>query len=859
MKADISARTFRPQNHFAGVVVGQGQVLVDSAVNEQSEIDRYREQTATADIVGATGVPKQDGGFAITVSPDGHDLLVEPGRIYVGGVCCENEPAGVAATILASGGAATVVSVTSVASDGVPFAVGQWIDAVTTSTTRAQVTAINNAELSLGALVAGAAVGDRLTVIPVTSLRHQPDRLQFDPFAAGSPFLVAAGAHRVELDVWDRHISPVEVPSIREIALGDAESSTRIRTVWQVRLAPAGAVGAGSCALDPPPTRGTLAASTAPGLASDEPCVLPDEAGYRGLENQLYRVEVHSASSTHVVLKWSRDNASTASRILGLGSTLLLEDMGRDAERGFATGAFVEVTDDFLDGEQLPSDLIAVVGTPDPSERTLTLTTAPTRAQLNRNARARRWDGVITIDPTSPTAGTPVALERGVQVTLGPGALQPGDYWLIPGRTSNSAGGGTLIWPTDDSGAPLAVPPEGITHRRASLAIADADATKFLSGPNNLRECRTLFPPLTAIAASDVSIDPTPCGLGTGVITVQDAIDRLCKGTGAGCCTLSAVPGPGWESVFDKIAAGADASICFPLGDYPTPATVTVTGKGNIFLHGMGPGSRIKGSSGGSTLSFVNCAGVVAVSLAVTVLTSASGGLMTFANCGDVVLRHCRLSNGAAATNQGSCLRVTGGTVHVTDTTFAVGNLQAGIIAIDSARTVIEGCRFDVVALPITANNEITSATKLERLQARKLLVSGLKPTSAVSSQRVGVAVGNRTMSFGTPPAVRAAWATAINPAYGTMREFQRGLDKLMRSVFAGRVAVNAAAIEAFVADRIIARRTAVMAQAIVTGGRTVGDVRIADNQIANAVQGVHVGTSHRGSHARARPTSPAG
>ena len=81
--------------------------------------------------------------------------------------------------------------------------------------------------------------------------------------------------------------------------------------------------------------KGQLIASTVPGLPSDDPCVLPDEAGYRGLENQLYRVEVHSASAATVVLKWQRDNASTVSQVLSLGSTLQLADMGRDDDRGF--------------------------------------------------------------------------------------------------------------------------------------------------------------------------------------------------------------------------------------------------------------------------------------------------------------------------------------------------------------------------------------------------------------------------------------------------------------------------------------------------------------------------------------------
>src|SRR6476646_1791907 len=102
MKADISADTFREQNHFSSVVVGQGQVLVDSALNEQSRIDRHRTEGVTRDVVGTTGVPKIGGGFAVSVAPDGHDLLVEPGRMYVEGIACLNDPPGIASTVVST-------------------------------------------------------------------------------------------------------------------------------------------------------------------------------------------------------------------------------------------------------------------------------------------------------------------------------------------------------------------------------------------------------------------------------------------------------------------------------------------------------------------------------------------------------------------------------------------------------------------------------------------------------------------------------------------------------------------------------------------------------------------------------------
>ena len=50
-----------------------------------------------------------------------------------------------------------------------------------------------------------------------------------------------------------------------------------------------------------------------------QPCILPEKAGYRGLENQLYRVEIQKfGTETTVTAKWSRDNGSVAARIEGI-------------------------------------------------------------------------------------------------------------------------------------------------------------------------------------------------------------------------------------------------------------------------------------------------------------------------------------------------------------------------------------------------------------------------------------------------------------------------------------------------------------------------------------------------------------
>ena len=47
----------------------------------------------------------------------------------------------------------------------------------------------------------------------------------------------------VYLDVWERHITPLDDRLLREVALGGPDTATRVKTVWQVRILPIAATG----------------------------------------------------------------------------------------------------------------------------------------------------------------------------------------------------------------------------------------------------------------------------------------------------------------------------------------------------------------------------------------------------------------------------------------------------------------------------------------------------------------------------------------------------------------------------------------------------------------------------------------
>src|SRR5439155_7859570 len=113
-------------------------------------------------------------------------------------------------------------------------------------------------------------------------------------------------------------VTALDDPRLRETALGGPDTASRSRTIWQVRTVFAGA-GPVTCLTTPPeytaataPGTGTLRARARPVAAAEGPCIVPADAGYRGLENQLYRVEIHDPGEPYDLTAGAGDAAITA-------------------------------------------------------------------------------------------------------------------------------------------------------------------------------------------------------------------------------------------------------------------------------------------------------------------------------------------------------------------------------------------------------------------------------------------------------------------------------------------------------------------------------------------------------------------
>jgi hypothetical protein len=370
---------------------------------------------------------------------------------------------------------------------------------------------------------------------PDCPLSDGEERLPYD-----LPFLVY-------LHVWERHITAIEDPGIREVALGGPDTSTRAKVVWQVKITDKmpnqSNIPDNITKKDvedswdqwvkkwQPPDRGKLKAKAKEDPDSDpHTCDGSPEARYRGPENQLYRVEIHNSGvaieqgdtsgatiqqeATHyeqgartsldvASFKWSRDNGSVVFPIRDIeGRTITLDHLGRDSRLSLKEGDLVEFqNDDYVLRERV--DPLRRIEEIDPIDMRVTLN-EPLSSWAGwdpaKHPLLRRWDhgaedsdqGVLDQHTGTLLVGEDawLELEDDIQIYFQPATqggvrnvYQAGDYWLVPARTAI----GDVEWP-GEVGQPEARPPHGIEHHYAPLAVVRATG--------DVIDCRYKFTPL---------------------------------------------------------------------------------------------------------------------------------------------------------------------------------------------------------------------------------------------------------------------------------------------------------------------------------------------------------------------------
>jgi hypothetical protein len=462
VKADLSRDTYHRQHQYARVLMQQGRVLLDADWNEQVSILLDQTRMLAADLIGPHGGPGD--GFLITCSEDLLcDVEIGWGRYYVDGVACELLPS------------------VKCPPDEAPSPV-------------------------------------RYTTQPDYPIAEEDDPAE----------LVPGGRYLMYLDVWERHLNYLQADHIREIALGGPDTATRAKVVCQVKAVSLEKLEGNDLTceevLDELVGAGLrlprcLRARAKVEMPSEDPCLVPPTAQYRGAENQLYRVEIHDPGAAgggakgRATFKWSRDNGSVVFGIRSLqGSVVTLDSLGPDEARGLKEGDWVEIVDDVSELRADPGPLRAVSAV-DRVNGTVTLA-VPSGEELpvfdetaTTHPLLRRWDQGSDVIQLRESKW--IELEDGVQIWFEQGGdYKVGDYWQIPARTAAA----DVLWPQetgpDGEMRPTALPPRGIAHRIAPLRRIELDANGRVTCGEE--DCRCVFPSLCALAAGQGGRPPGP-------------------------------------------------------------------------------------------------------------------------------------------------------------------------------------------------------------------------------------------------------------------------------------------------------------------------------------------------------------
>jgi len=602
MSGDYSRKTFDPQRDYSGVLMQQGRVQLDADWNELVALLDRRLRAETTDIIGECVVPKETpDGFEIQVAGTG--LTIGRGRIYVDGLLAENH---------------------------------------------------GKAPLEFDPVL-----GEQRGTLAVP-YNEQP----YEPNPAADPAPAEGGPHLVYLDVWKREVTYLENADLVEKAVG-VDTATRTQTVWQVRVLPnvGTNVACNTADADIPgwldiigPSDGRLS-STAVGVAADQdPCVIPPSGGYRGLENRLYRVEIHDGGKKGAAtFKWSRDNASVATSVSAIPALdkLTVARVGRDATLRFSVGDWIEITDDWQEFARQPGLIRQIQDVADATQ-IITLTSPlpagqfPTDGQGNtdptRHTRIRRWDqqgkvsdtdGHLLVDldaPGSsglipvPAAGTSIVLEDGVQITFdtpASGAYRVGDYWQFAARTADAS-----VEELDQA------PPRGIHHHYGRLAL--------VTFPNPPTDCRVFWPPDSGGASCDCTVCVTAASHNQGALTIQHAIDQV------------------------KAAGG---TICLDVGTYNLgESALNITGAKSLRLRGHSAQTILNYTGAGAAVLIEASNGVTIEELALAIAAPVGTASPAVA-----------VHDSSAVTIQ-RCLVARGGANELATTAIALGGTLVGVL-----------------------------------------------------------------------------------------------------------------------------------------------------------------------------------
>ena len=502
MKGDFTRFTFEPRKRYTSVLMQQGRLQLDADWNEQMSIQNYLQQRQAQDMIGeSAGTPATEAGFQILPTPpptdtnppptpqnakNGGDLIIQFGRFYINGILCDF-PVTSSFQAMPLTGTLNRVRLSFTAMDGQRFQAGEWLELQP----KGEIFNITSVDKEQRLLTFDrnlpADSNSALEFRRITTYKTQIDY--------PTPTTIETGNYLVYLDVWQRHITAIDDPELREVALNVPDTTTRIKTLWQAKLLKIDNPLADNAmeSVEQLSEWSTLIRSrqveliASTDLQPDKPGITNNQGHYLGVENRLYRVEIHEGGLLgKASFKWSRDNGSTVSAIASInGNVIKLKNTIQEAYKLFKQSPedqpWVEVLTEEQELKNEPGVLVQIIATKPPNQ--LIFETSQIRGGTlppsnGQPLKVRRWDH--TQDAVMMTGEQWIFLEDGIKVKFQATdrektRYETGDYWLIPARNIDRS----IQWKQDDQGVFLPQPPAGIQHQYGFLAAVHYDNQTF--------------------------------------------------------------------------------------------------------------------------------------------------------------------------------------------------------------------------------------------------------------------------------------------------------------------------------------------------------------------------------------------
>jgi hypothetical protein len=514
-------------------------------------------------------------------------------------------------------------------------------------------------------------------------------RYSAQPDYPGAPPIEAPGAYLAYLDAWERHVTAAEDPALRDPALGGLDTATRAQTVAQVKLLrlPNGewdAEARRAWQRIQAPSQGRLSVALRPAAA--EPVLRSVDPG--GLDNRLYRIEVHDGGQPY--------HAQAAQRSEGVAWVAVLADREgcADGQARVATaavgavawrpGQWVELAaaDDTADGK---AGFLARIAGVDEGGRRLAFgaAAAPALATAARVRRVASWkwsrDNGSVVFAATATAGSELELAgwgRDAEQALRPGecvellddagelAGLPGDLCgvekaipessriVLDRSVAPAVGLRVRRWDQEGGSRPIEA---GVAHDLEEGVQATFSGASFRSGDWWAFAARAADRSLRPLhlEAPPAGIQHHTCQLavvrwsgaaGRLRARVEDRRRRFSPATEAQQRWTATVGDDEGEGEYSSLQAAIDAlpgggTVQIAPGEYELSEPLRVEGV-RVRLEAPGGDARIVGAPGKAV---VVCRGATGIRVAGLALVSRGGPGLVAEECGDLEVEDCHI------------------------------------------------------------------------------------------------------------------------------------------------------------------------------------------------------------------------